>query len=508
MKLKSTIFGLVSGLAAGAIATGCSLDYEPLDTYSDITYTDESENTDEEDVVFPDRASVESYMQKIYKQMNDRQEHWHLDLLLIAEAHSDNAYAGTTGAEVVPFEDNSIDGSNSVINRDWDRFLEDVALANKLVVNIDKVADNSLSDKEIKEYKAQAQIFRSMIWFDMVRLWGNIPVIKTIAADITADNIDESYQAYFPAQNTIAEAYATIEEDLLEAVQYAPDQTNDKTKFTKNVARTVLAKMYAEKPIRNYAKVIEYVDAITADGFALVDDLNDLFGFDDETKDAVMRNTKESILEVQFFPGAGNWASWMFGRNLANWDENFTWAKWVTPSRDLIKLFDAQGDTKRKEQSIVYYECSWSNYYPQAEYPFMYKLRSGNNSIIKYRYADVLLLKAEALIAQGKLSDAAQIINQIRKRAGLDNLDSSVTSNADDLLDAYLDERRMELAFEGQRWYDLVRLNKVEKVMNAIYAKDSGRTAQRNLFTENSYLMPLPQSVLDANDNLVQNPGY
>ena len=494
-------------IVACAAFTACSLDYEPIDTYSDLTYTDGTETTDDE-VVFPNRESVESYMQKIYNQLLSQQEHWYLDQLLIAEAHSDNAYAGTTGAEVVPFEDNSIDGSNSVINRDWDRFMSDAALATKLIVNINKVVDGSLSEEEQLRYKAQAQIFRAMIWFDMVRLWGNIPIITTIAADITSDNIEEAYQAYFPSQNTIEEAYATIEADLLEAVQYAPDQTKDKTIFTKNVARTLLAKVYAEKPLRDYNKVINYVDQITADGFELVSDLNELWGFDAETQDAVARNTKESILEQQYMPGSGNWVTWMFGRNLANYDENFTWAKWVTPSRDLIKLYDQNGDVVRKEQTIVYYECSWSNYYPMNEYPFVYKIRSGNNSIIRYRYADVLLLKAEALISLGKLSDAAAIINQIRQRAQLPNLDIAVASNAADLLDAYLDERRMELAFEGQRWYDLVRLDKVETVMNAVYAKDSGRMAQRNAFTELSYLMPLPQPVLDTNDNLVQNPGY
>lgn len=496
----------ISIAIASMASVACSLDYEPLDTYSDVTYTDNN-NTGDEEVVFPDRASVDSYLQKIYKQMKDRQEHWYLDQLLIAEAHSDNAYAGTTGAEVVPFEDNSIDGSNSVINRDWNRFMEDVALANKFIVNIDKVADGSLSESQQLTYKAQAQIFRSMIWFDMVRLWGNIPIITTIAADITSENIEESYAAYFPSQNSVAEAYAAIEADLLEAVENAPSQTDDKTIFTKNVARALLAKIYAEKPLRDYNKVIAYVDQITADGFEL-DSFDNLFGFNEETQDAIARNSKESILEIQFMPGSGNWATWMFGRNLANYDENFTWAKWVTPSRDLINLYDRNGDVVRKEQSIVYYACSWSNYYPMDEYPFMYKLRSGNNSIIRYRYADVLLLKAEALIANGKLADAATIINQIRSRAELPKLDASVTSNVDDLLDAYLDERRMELAFEGQRWYDLVRLDKVEEVMNAVYAKDSGRAPQRNTFNENSYLMPLPQPVLDANDNLVQNPGY
>ena len=69
-------------------------------------------------------------------------------------------------------------------------------------------------------------------------------------------------------------------------------------------------------------------------------------------------------------------------------------------------------------------------------------------------------------------------------------------------------ERRLELAFEGQRWFDLVRLDKVEEVMNAVYAKDSGRKAQVYAFDKNSYRLPIPQSVIDANDKIQQNPGY
>ena len=61
---------------------------------------------------------------------------------------------------------------------------------------------------------------------------------------------------------------------------------------------------------------------------------------------------------------------------------------------------------------------------------------------------------------------------------------------------------------EGQRWYDLCRLDMVEKIMNAVYAKDPGRHALKTPFTANSYLMPIPQGVIDNNDNIVQNPGY
>ncbi|WP_080904179.1 RagB/SusD family nutrient uptake outer membrane protein [Parabacteroides sp. Marseille-P3160] len=506
MKLTYIFRGFIGCLLLSLAS--CSLDYEPIDTYSDIT---QGESETGEKIVFRNKADVESHMKTIYNQMRDRQEHWYVDLLLIADSHSDNAYAGTTGAEVVPFENNSIEGSNSVIKRDWDRYLEDVARANKLIVNVDSVKDDSFTTAERESYKAQAKIFRAMVLFDMVRLWGNIPVITTEADDITSENIEEVYPQYFPKQSTAEEAYKQIEQDLLDALAAAPNNNpNDKTLFTKSVARTLLAKVYAEKPLRDYDKVIKYCDEVTTDGFDLVADFSDLFGMNANNTDAKMRNTKESILEAQFTSGNGNWCSWMFGRDIINWNSNFTWAKWVTPSRDLIKAYTNEGDKIRYEQSIVYYACTWSNYYPSDNYPFMYKCRSANSSIIKFRYADVLLLKAEALIMKGSpdLSAAAGIIDKIRQRAGLTQLPSSVRSNKQEMEEALLKERRLELAFEGQRWFDLVRLDKVEEVMNAVYAKDTGRKTQLYPFSTDSYLLPIPQGAIDQNPNLVQNPGY
>ena len=492
--------------------TACDLDYDPVASYSDVTegITDDGEK----EAIFKDKAAVESHLTTLYNQMRDRQEHWYLDALLIAEAHSDNAYAGTTGAEVVPYETNAIEGSNSVLKRDWDRFLEDVARANKLIVGVDEVS--GLSETERESYRNQAKIFRALIMFDMARMWGSFPVITTVAGDITAENVEEMYPVYFPAQNTEEEAYQQIEKDLTDALNSSatPDNdASDKTRFTKSVARAMLAKVYAEKPLRDYAKVIQYADALKADGFALVEDFNDLWGTigeDGAVENCKMRNTVESILEAQFLPGNGNWCTWMFGRDLSNWDSNFTWAKWVTPSRDLIKAFQSEGDDIRFNESIRYYECNWSNYYPMNEYPFMYKCRSAFNSIIYLRYADILLLKAEALIMKDSpdLSAAADIIDQVRARVGLGKLSSSTRSSKDAMLEALLKERRLELAFEGERWYDLVRLNKVEEVMNAVYAKDSGRKSQVNLFNENSYRLPIPQGAIDQNDNLQQNPGY
>ncbi|MCL8001095.1 RagB/SusD family nutrient uptake outer membrane protein, partial [Brucella sp. 21LCYQ03] len=168
---------------------------------------------------------------------------------------------------------------------------------------------------------------------------GNVPVLTREGRDITSENITDVYDDYFPDQNTQLEVYQQIERDLLEALEYAP--TNDpanKTRFTKSVVRALLAKVYAEQPMRDYAKVVQYADQLTADGFALEPDFTNLFGMNSNNTDAKMRNTRESILEAQFFAGNGNWVTWMLGRDLSNYNNQFAWAKWITPSRDLIRV--------------------------------------------------------------------------------------------------------------------------------------------------------------------------
>jgi len=98
---------------------------------------------------------------------------------------------------------------------------------------------------------------------------------------------------------------------------------------------------------------------------------------------------------------------------------------------------------------VVYYECGWSNYYHNDNYPFMYKVRSGYSNVFFLRYDDLLLLKAEALI-NGKdvdLAGAADIIDRIRTRAGVAKLTNAEKSNKESLFNAYVNERRLELCF-------------------------------------------------------------
>lgn len=510
MKYQYIISGI---LGVSIFLTSCSLDYEPVSDYSDVTEGAIDNQTEE--IVYQNRADAESALTALYEDFRGNQNQLQLDYLLIGDVHSDNAYAGTTGSEVVDPATNDLNGTTLCVNRDWNYYMLQAARCTKFIIGVESVADNSLTQDEINTMRAQAEVFRAFIWFRMVRMWGNIPIVTTIPKDITSENIEESYESYFPAQNDEAEAYQYILNDLEDAIKYAPDGNGDKTRFSKDVARALLAKVYAEKPVRDYKKVISYVNELTARGYALCPEYGDLFNIDGAVKDGftatpLYTNTVESILEVHYPVGSGNWASWMYGRCLEDWDNSFSWAKWITPSRDLLSAFDKEGDTKRKEQTVVYYECAWSNYYPSDNYAFMYKVRSGYSNVFFLRYDDLLLLKAEALLYgdSADLEGAAVIIDQIRQRAGVAKLSNNEKSNLENLKKAYVNERRLELACEGERWYDLVRLDLVEEAMAAAQRNDPGRLPIVVPYTKNSYLLPIPQDVLDTNPNVEQNPGY
>ncbi|MDR1203268.1 MAG: RagB/SusD family nutrient uptake outer membrane protein [Tannerellaceae bacterium] len=519
MKIKS----LLLIVFAFSLAISCSLDYDPVSVYSDITQGIENQVKP----IFVDKAAVLSYRNSndFLRQFRNDQEPWYLDILLLNETHADNAYAGTYGNETTPFANNSIEGSSINLTRDWTAYMSNIACFNKMIWGVDDVAD--LTDAEKRQFKAEGKILRAMAYFDMVRIWSRVPLNLTVAADITSENVEDIYPVWFPDQSEEIDVYKQIEQDLIEGLADAIEESpasRDKNEFvsipSKNVARALLAKLYAEKPLRDYDKVIRYADELAAAGFKLVDDFSDLWEVVLTDPDAPVSNenrsigakeryTIESIYEAAYFPGATSWVSYMFGRRLDNWNNNFTWAKWITPSRDIVNEYNSEGVDKRYEQAIVWRASGgWTNHYPSNNYAFMFKCRSSHSSIIKIRYADILLLKAESLISKGDFAGAAAIINQTRNRAGLDNLPASATISKDAILNAYLKERRLELAFEGQRWFDLVRLDKVEEVMNTAKQRDPDRLDLVYPFEQYSYILPIPANIMDENPNLTQNPGY
>jgi hypothetical protein len=117
--------------------------------------------------------------------------------------------------------------------------------------------------------------------------------------------------------------------------------------------------------------------------------------------------------------------------------------------------------------------------------------------------ADIILLKAEALNEQGDVSAAATLVNQIRSRVDLPN---TTATTQESMRLAIEKERRLELAFEGHRWFDLKRTGRAIEVINNAIGPDGNKYGYN--LTPNGLLWPIPQSELDKNELLTQNPGY
>ena len=494
-------------MAMALIVSSCSLDLEPISDFSELNVggTTNTGTT----VKFKNKAEMKTQYDNMYNQLaTSRLESWVLDYLIYSDTHADNSYRGATDLELTQLEQQRQDGNNKNINRDWDNYFGIVSGANSVICNVDSVPDVTLTAAERKQWKAEALVLRSMIYFDLVRLWGDVPLILTEPPAITSTNIEAVYPLYYPKKNTIAEVYEQIIKDLNTALEPggvpAIDNTN-KFRFSKTVANALLAKIYAEKPVRDYAKVVQYCTEVEKD-VTLVAAFGDLFDMNAAKTDVKSRNTSESIFEITF-SGGGNWITWMCGVDVSSATSTYDWAKWFTPTRDLTAAFVKAGDIERKAQTIITADVIWSNHYPSKGYPFMYKYRSKFHSVIKIRLADILLLKAEALVEQGNLTEAATLVNRVRTRAKLLNLDAATVASKPLMQDAVLNERRLELAFEGQRWFDLVRTGKVFTVMNTLNSRDVGRLPM-NAVTEEKTLMPIPQPQIDKNPSMIQNPGY
>jgi len=483
------------------VASSCDLGLKPISAFNELNHggKDSTGST----VKFKNRTEMlgaYDYMYNLLTQ-NAGVEGWTADLLVYSETHADNAYRGATDVELTQLEQQRQDGINKNINRDWDYYFAIIGAANNVICNVDSVPDVTFTQAERKQWKAEGLILRSMMYFDLVRLWGEVPLVTVQPPAITNANIETVYHLYYPPRDSVAAVYTQIIKDLNTALETGGAPNMDpanKFKFSKTVANALLAKIYAEKQVRDYAKVIQYCAEVEKD-VTLVPVFGDLFDMNSANTDVKNRNTSESIFEINF-SGGGLWFTWLVGVDLSDPNSKYDWAKWLTPSRDLIAAFDIAKDTERKNETITRGDVTWSNEYPSKGYPFMWKYRSKLHSVIKLRLADLLLLKAEALVAQGNTADATTLVNRIRTRAKLTSL-SSVT--ADDVLN----ERRLELAFEGQRWFDLVRSGKVMTVLNSLNSRDPGRLPMDPVTIEKT-LLPVPQPQIDKNPSMAQNPGY
>jgi len=486
--MKKQIY-IIAVLAFMIALSSCEdyLDLKPVSQGIAIT------NTSADSLLFKTPSEVEAALAGAYADF--RNEYFSLDYFVNGDAQSNDAYAGADNPANFQIDEYSIDATNSNVSRDWAYLYSTIGKVNAVFNNVEAVPE--LSDVRKKEIKGEAAFIRAFMYIQLVQLWGDVPLQLTEVTTISYDLLDELYPIMFPARTPVEEVYAQIISDLELAVANVKTVQPDKGFATKGAANALLAKVYAAQEPPQWDKVLQYCDAVIGGGYSLLPEYDMLWNNENE-------NSIESIFEINYAgtSESGNWGASMF--------RGLDWKKFNTPSNDLVKAFDDEQDMIRKNASIIFEDVSgkWTDpYWPQTNFPFVnkYRIFSSNSpqNYILLRLADIILLKAEALNEAGDLSAAANLVNQIRSRVELAET-TAVTQEAMRL--AIEKERRLELAFEGHRWYDLKRTGRAIPVINSTIGPD-GASMGYNL-TETRLLWPIPQAELDKNTKLIQNPGY
>lgn len=445
-------------------------------------------------LVYTTAAEVESALAGAYGDF--RNEYFELDYYVNGDAQSDDAYAGADNPANFQIDDYAIDAINSNVSRDWAYLYGTIGKVNPIINNVMLVPDPELTQERKNEILGEASFIRAFLYFQAVQLWGDIPLQLKEVTTISAEVLPDIYPLLFPPRAPMDSVYDQIIKDFETALMYVKPTNINKGYATTGAVNAMLAKVYATIEPHDYNKVVQYCDAVINGPYSLLTNYEDLFNNSVE-------NSAESIFEINYEGTStnANWGASMF--------MGMDWKKFNIPSNDLVNAFDAEQDMVRKNSSIIFLDVTgkWSdNHWPQNHYPFLYKWRqytypSAQNYIF-IRLADILLLKAEALNELGDVAGAAELVNQVRTRVQLPN---TTASNQADMRLAIEKERRLELAFEGWRWYDLKRTGRAIEVINNAVDQDGNKLYN---LTENRLVWPIPQAELDKNAYLVQNPGY
>lgn len=362
-------------------------------------------------------------------------------------------------------------------------------------------------DEDIKSRTlGEAHFLRGLYYFILVRYFGDVPLI--LEPQAPGDDLR-------PSRTDKAIVYEQIIRDLEDAIDLLPEKSSysssDLGRAAKGAATGLLAKVYLT--LGEWEDVVRLCSDVTALGYALNDNYGDNF-------DVLNKNSQESLFEVQYVSDAGEdfWSN----ENQSSWLSTFTGPRnsdmvaggwgWNQPLQEFVDAYEP-GD-KRKDVTIFYEGCPRFDGmdYDPAYSTTGYNLRkflvtksvaaTSDNSPMNFpvlRYADVLLMKAEALNNLGRTSEAEAPLNEVRARAGLTAL-SGLSQG--DFKEAVLHERRMELAFEGQRWFDMIRVDDGQWGLNFLHTIGKVNASEKHL------LFPIPLKEMESNPNLIQNTGY
>ena len=425
-----------------------------------------------------------------------RNDVYQFELFFYNDAQSDNCYEGGDGVPEAEVENLKVNSLNSKTEMMWEQLYAMAGNATSVIENTRMMKPGAIDETERTRIMAEGKFIRSWVYFDIIRIWGDAPFNIKLLPAVTAGAIDTIYHLYYPSRTPIDKIYDGIIRDLEDAIPSLSGRSQGYRFGSKGAAYGLLAKIYAtkgEKSGRNYQKVVDYCNLVIAEGYSLMNSYEELW-------DPYSNNeTRESIFEVDYTLNRGNWAFWVL---FSEEDGSITWRRYCTPTHEVISKYTT--DDRRFNSTITYKTVPYDTYFPSNNYPIANKIRTKEANIILMRLADIILLKAEALVELGNVSEAIELVNNIRNRAGLDNIANNMSKEEARLV--VENERQLELMLEGHRWFDLNRNDRMIEVMT----KHRGKNGQILFPTisEHRKLWPIPQNEKDQNPNLTQNQGY
>jgi len=436
---------------------------------------------------------------------------------LLGELHSDNTYymrnvlfgAVENQEDLADFsvpESNGTTPNAHVLNA-WRALYLIIARTNQVLSSIDAVEFNAASKNNIK---GQALFLRSFAYFELVRYFGKVPLHLTPVAGREG--------AALPlAEESVV--FAKIVQDLTEAVSLLPQKAQQLPgRVTQGSARTLLADVFIYLKRWSDAELI-LAPVISSGQYSLMASYAMAFSGNISNK-----NNAESVFEVQYIEGAdglqGTFLYQFLPRPMTIGEVRLLMGTINPqpidgqgnniPTPDIIAAYEA-GDL-RKEASITQIAVSGRPGSVKLT-PYIKKFLSThaqhNNHGVNwpvYRYSEVLLLMAEALNEQGKSGEATGLLNQVRSRAGLA---SSSAAGQALMREAIFKERRVELAFENKRWFDIMRTGRIQEIIvpygrrivaNPLayyYPPIPGAVPRNNVFTNLSKFYPYPAAESD-----------
>lgn len=411
------------------------------------------------------------------------------DIIIKSEVLSDNCRITLTNSNRFVGDYNNTLRTHFV---EYNTFYPIINKCNLILDNVDLTSDGTPAQKAM--IKGQALFIRALLYFTLVNEYGynpkHNPGTFDLAVPIMLKGVSSVTEVTYPSRNKVSEVYTQIEKDLDEAITILtnPAGLTAKTIIGKAAAQALRSRvaLYNEEwqtAINNTTEAINanvgtFVSTATVAGYSSIFN---------------QKNSPESIFELNFdvSESLGSNSLQSIYQRLGNSSTSSSGYGDVVPSNSLLNAYEA-GDLRKTAVLVPVTKSGesvfWVQKYPGSGGAY------GLDNIRMIRVSEMYLTRAEAYSRLGQDGKAQDDVNKIRVRAGL--LPTTATGPA--LLNVILNERRIELAYEGDRWFDLVR-------RGANIVKDNGTL----LFaTDVRILSFIPQGQLDINQNLIQNPGY